>query len=310
MEYVKKENDLISKIALGAADFGTKTDKETSFLLMDEFLSAGGNAIDTGRAYCYWVENGANASESTIGEFMRQRKNRSKIFLATKGGHPPVPHFEISRINETELTKDVNESLYYLKTDYLDVFYLHRDDESKPVSEIMPVLDKFVKQGKTRYIGASNWKSERILQANEFALKNGLTPFSFSQIMWSYAEFNTENLQDKTQVIMNDNEYEFYKNHKEIQLTAYSSQAQGFYSVLNENGVENLPDFYKKFYLNDCNLKRFAEIKAFSKESGLSPTAAGLLKLIENELSPVALIGGKTRELLKDSLSVFGVNRQ
>ena len=76
-----------------------------------------------------------------------------------------------------------------------------------------------------------------------------------------------------------------------------------------ENGVENLPDFYKKFYLNDCNLKRFAEIKAFCKQSGLSPTAVGLLKLIKNELSPVALIGGKTQELLKDSLSVFGANR-
>ena len=76
----------------------------------------------------------------------------------------------------------MENSLRFLQTDYVDIYFLHRDDEDQPVEVIMPILDKLVREGKTRYIGASNWTVARINEANAFARENGMAEFSMSQI--------------------------------------------------------------------------------------------------------------------------------
>lgn len=133
--------------------------------------------MDTARVYASWLQGGDGASEKTIGEFLKSEGLRETAIIATKGGHPPLDDMHNPRINKLELTKDLNESLENLTTDYIDIYYLHRDNERKDVSEIMPILDGFVKEGKVKYLGASNWKVERIIAANKFARENNLTPF-------------------------------------------------------------------------------------------------------------------------------------
>lgn len=269
---------------------------------MDAYFENGGNVLDTARAYCYWLNGGANQSEQTIGEWIKTRNIRNKIWISTKGGHPPIPDFHKSRINERELTKDIDESLKYLQTDYVDIFFLHRDDKNKPVEEIMPVLDKFVKEGKTRYIGAGNWSAKRIEEANLFAERNGLTKFSFSQIMWSYAKVNQGSELDDTLVIMDDEEYSYYREGNII-LMPYGSQAQGFYSVAVDKGMEGVSERQKVKYLNVTNAKRLEIVKKISAETGISPTAVALNFLLRNkDVSVVPLIGGLSTELLSDSL--------
>ena len=166
----------------------------------------------------------------------------------------------------------------------------------------MPVLDKFVKEGKTRYIGAGNWSAKRIEEANLFAERNGLTKFSFSQIMWSYAKVNQGSEPDDTLVIMDDEEYSYYREGNII-LMPYGSQAQGFYSVAVDKGMEGVSERQKVKYLNVTNAKRLEIVKKISAETGISPTAVALNFLLrKKDVSVVPLIGGLSTELLSDSL--------
>lgn len=309
MKYIKFNNVDLSKIALGSADLGTAVNKEDSFKLLDYYFSHGGNIVDTGRVYCSWLKDGANKSESTLGEYIKINNIRNKVIICTKGGHPPIEDMSKSRINEKEIEKDLNESLKYLQTSYIDVYYLHRDDETKPVSEIMTFLNKFVKEGKIRFLGASNWKMARILEANAYARKNGLTPFTFSEIQWSYARLNEEGKYDKSLVYMNKEEYEQYKK-SDIILMAFSSQAQGFFSKL-DNGVSSLNDITKEKFLNDINLERYELIKEIKKDSDLSSTAIGLNALICNkDIKVIPIVGGFSLPLLEDSLKATDLNKK
>ena len=302
MFYTERNGIKFSKIALGAAEFGSKVSKEMSFKLMDRYYEQGGNLIDTGRIYANWLPGGANASESTIGEWIKSRGLKGKMRVATKGGHPPKGNKHISRINKEAIEDDMNESLKYLQTDCIDIYYLHRDDVTKPVSEIMPILNNFVKEGKARFIGASNWTGKRIAEANKFAEENGMAKFTFSEIMWSYAKINVEGEPDDTLVLMNDEEYEWYKNN-DVNLMCFSSQAQGFYSMAVKNGIDNLPEHYIAKYKNQNNLDRIEVVRRISKETGISPTALGLVHLFKSkDIDAIPIVGGFNMEFLEDSL--------
>ena len=302
MIYTSVNGMKISKIALRCADLGSVVSAEDSFQLMDIFFENGGNVFDTGRVYCEWMEGCANKSESTLGEWVKSRNVRSEVCLATKGGHPPCGNHHMSRINAQELNKDIEESLRYLQTDYIDVYYLHRDDPQKPVSEIMPILDKFVKDGKARFIGASNWTAKRIEEANKFAEENGLAKFTFSEIMWSYAKVNKESERDNTLVIMDDEELSWYKKN-DIIVMSFSSQAQGFYTTVKEQGLKALPPHIHAKYVNSVNLERLKKVARISEETGISPTAVGLNHLLQNkEINTVPIIGGYNKAFLLDSL--------
>ena len=305
MIYTQIGGRKISKIALGGALFGSKIPKTQAFEIMDKFLETGGNAIDTARGYAAWLEGGANASENAIGEFMKSCSVREKTVVVTKGGLPREECFDVSRLTEKEVFSDVDESLKWLKTDYIDVYFLHRDAPETPVSEIMPFLHKLVKSGKALALGASNWTAERIEEANAFALKNGLTPFSASQIKWSYAVTTAGAETDKTIVEMTDGEYARYRKNG-VKVMAFSSQAQGFLSAAAEKGVENLSDFMKSRFVNDVNLERLKKVRRIAAETGLSPTAVGLGALLfDTNVDGVPIVGVSSVERLNDSLSAL-----
>ncbi len=304
MKYTMTCGMNMSKLALGTAGFGSSTSEETAFALMDRYFEAGGNVLDSARCYSYWLPNGENASERTVGRYLRSRGLRDKTILSTKGGHPPVSDMLHHRINRAELTKDMEESLHYLDTDYIDIYYLHRDDTSKPVSEIMPILHDFVKSGKTRFLGASNWTSRRIEEANLFAEQNGMTPFSFSQPLWSYADINFDAFPDKTLYPMDDTEYAWYKKN-DFSIMAYSSQAQGFFTAFAEKGLDGLDGFYSDRYINEKTLKKCEKVIRLAKETGISPTAISLNYLIYNRVNTVPIIGPSRMTTLEDSLRCF-----
>ncbi|MGN0594118.1 MAG: aldo/keto reductase, partial [Hominimerdicola sp.] len=143
ISYVLKNDKYELKIpalTYGVADFERHDNDDYYFQFLDKYVELGGWCIDTARVYCDWLENGHNASEGVVGRWIKARNCREKIVLATKGGHPEMEHMYENRLNREELTKDLNDSLECLQTDYIDIYFLHRDDESVPVSEIMPVL--------------------------------------------------------------------------------------------------------------------------------------------------------------------------
>lgn len=295
---VQGKNDalLISKIAIGTDKFTAISEKE-AFSLLDIYAEAGGNCIDTARVYC------GGESEKIVGRWLKEH-GRGNIALCTKGCHPPLDHMEKSRLTPADMRRDVEESLRALQTETIDLYWVHRDDPSIPAGEIIEGLNRFIREGKIRLIGCSNWKSERIAEANAYAENAGLSGFVSSQIQWSLAQTREEIYQDVGIVIMNSQEYGWYLE-KQMPVFAYASQAQGFFSKMAA-GKELSEKTRARFY-SDENLKRLERVEVLAKERKVSVAAAALAYLYYNKLPTISVIGSKTEAQLRETLETAGL---
>ncbi len=165
----------VSKINFGGNVFGWTLDEQKSFEILDAFTEAGFNFIDTADTYAWWVNGTGGQSETIIGKWLKSRKNRQDIIIATKVGSETKEHgYDISR---KHILKSVDESLQRLQTDYIDLYYTHFDDKVTPVEETISTYDELVKAGKVRHIAASNIAPERLIASLEFSEKNGLAKY-------------------------------------------------------------------------------------------------------------------------------------
>jgi aryl-alcohol dehydrogenase-like predicted oxidoreductase len=240
---------------------------------------------------------------------MKSRGTRSKVYISTKGGHPSLPDWS-RRITEADITADMDASLRYLQTDCVDVYFLHRDDETKPVEAIMPVLDKLVRAGKTRQLGASNWTVARIAEANAFARSNGLTPFSVSQIFWCGAVINAHDLPDKTLIAMDETQHAWYAESG-MPVMAYTAQAKGLFSHIRDGGYAGLADDLVTMFLNAETKARAERILATCADTGLSPTAVSLAYLLHDRaVKAYPILGISRPERLAEAMQVFSLEQR
>ena len=253
-------------LTFGTASFERKDSDDIYFELLDTYYKHGGRCIDTARSYCDWLEDGLDSSEGAIGRWLKERNCRDEMIICTKGGHPNRENMEISRLSREELEYDLNRSLEVLGVDYVDVFFLHRDDEYIPVSEIMPILNDFYKSGRVHFLGASNWTSARIEEANNYAAENGMEPFRVSQINYSLAHSSTDTFGDPTVVCMNLREFKWYQRNQ-FPVMAYCPQAKGFFAKLARgDAAKNLPEGQ---FTSTANLARLARVKQLSEKEGI-----------------------------------------
>ncbi|HOQ06841.1 MAG TPA: aldo/keto reductase [Clostridiales bacterium] len=292
----------VSKIVLGTDYFGTSVSEEDAFRLMDIYADAGGNCIDTARVYASWMPGGEGASERTVGKWLKSRKNRDRIILSTKGGHPELDSMTRGRLSRKELEGDLDESLRTLGVDYIDIYWLHRDDTSRPVEDIMETLHTFVARGKVRAIGCSNWKSVRIEEANRVAADSGTEAFCASQIQWSLAASTPELHGDTTLVCMDGTEYKWYMEN-DFPVFAYSAQAKGFFSKAAAMGVESLGGKALARFASPENIARLERVMEYAQRRGLSPTAVALAYITCNRVPAAAIVGCKKEEHLLDTLT-------
>lgn len=292
----KKINDItVAGIVLGTDYYGSAVSEKDCMRLMDMYTGAGGNCIDTAKLYVDGV------SEEIIGKWLKD-KVRDKVIISTKGAHPALSDMSVSRLSEKEIEEDLNSSLKRLGTDYIDIYWLHRDDISKPVEPIMEALNKLIKQGKIRNIGASNWTAKRINEANAYASENGLVPFCASQIKWSLAKANPLNNYDPTLVEMNETEYDFYKK-KNVSVFAYASQGKGFFSKMASGGMDALSEKAKERYYWEENIKRFNALMDIIREKSVTASAAVISYIYSDvNTNSVAIIGPKNETQLADNL--------
>jgi aryl-alcohol dehydrogenase-like predicted oxidoreductase len=296
----------ISKIVLGTDYFGTTVPEEKAFRLLDNFMDAGGNCIDTARIYASWLPGGDGVSEGTIGKWMKSRHCRNKVILSTKGGHPPLDDMKSGRLSRKDIEYDLDKSLRTLGIDEIDMYWLHRDEPSHPVEDIMETLSILIKKGKVRAVGCSNWKPERIETANRTARAADASAFSASQIQWSLAASTPEVHGDPTIVCMDDNQYSWYEKEC-FPVFAYSSQAKGFFARASALGLDAInKKAYMRFYTPD-NISRLERVKEYTAKNGLTPTAAALGYILCNRVPAVAIIGCKNEEQLADSLTAADV---
>ena len=180
----------VSRLILGTAPFGDRTfalfpaprRSELFFQLLDAVWEQGCNAFDAAAVYQL------GGSERLLGAWTKSRGNREQAVLITKGAHPSIPLFR-SRIGSRAIVEDLEGSLRRLRTDYVDLYLLHRDDLSVPVGPLVETLHRLREQGKIRAYGGSNWGWERVAEANSYAAEHGLTPFAASSPHFSLAEW-------------------------------------------------------------------------------------------------------------------------
>ncbi len=162
----------IAPINFGGNVFGWTLNEKQSFDILDKFTAGGFNFIDTADMYSYWVDGGEGGqSESIIGKWMKERKNRENIVLATKVGGENGKHPVDT--SKKHILEAVDKSLKRLQTDYIDLYYTHFDDGITPVEETLQAYDEIVKSGKIRYIAASNVPPKRLIESLELSAEKG-----------------------------------------------------------------------------------------------------------------------------------------
>lgn len=263
----------IPSLTYGTASFERHDCDEAYFELLDAYANCGGTCIDTARTYCSWVEGGEDASEAVIGRWLKARGNRDKMIIVTKGGHPVRGDMHASRLTREDIEYDINRSLEVLGLDYVDLFLLHRDDESIDVAEIMPILNDLVVSGKTHFIGVSNWKTQRIEQANKFAQEHGMEPLRVSQINYSLAHLSSDMLGDDTLVSMDMKEHTWYAKNN-FPVMAFSPQAKGFFSKIAKG--ESVKNIIEGQFVSTANLARLANVIKICNETGQQPATVVL----------------------------------
>ena len=183
----------IYPIVFGGNVFGWTIDEKQSFEMLDKFHGAGFNCIDTADSYSKWVRgNVGGESETIIGKWMKQNNNRQEIVLATKIGSDMGGGKK--GLKKDYILKEVEDSLKRLQTDYIDLYQTHFDDPATPIEETLSAYDQLVKEGKVRWIGASNLSPERLKESLAVSAENGLAQYQTLQPHYNlYAREDFEN---------------------------------------------------------------------------------------------------------------------
>lgn len=296
----------VSAICLGTFVVGTSLDETESSRLLDAYVHEGGNFIDTANVYGKWLEGGTSRSEAAIGKWMKARRNRENLVIGTKGAHPDMRTLHIPRLSPADIAEDVEESLRNLQTDYIDLYWLHRDDIERPVGDILETLHTLARAGKIRYYGCSNWTAERIEQARQYAERSGVQGFVANQNMWNLAEANPGQFAYPGLEVMDEASLNY---HERTGMTAipYTSQANGFFSkALRDDFAANPAyDKLKRQYVNERTLARVEHVRELAEQTGWEATQIALAYLICQKIPTIPIVGPKNEAQLRDSLKAL-----
>ena len=161
-------------LALGGNVFGWTANEEQSFAVLDAYAAAGGNFIDTADMYSCWAPgNSGGESETIIGKWLKARKNRNQMVIATKVGMLPG----LTGLSASTIQTAAENSLRRLQTDRIDLYYAHEDDPATPLGETLLAFDSLVRSGKVRYIAASNYQAPRLREAVHLSKSAGLARY-------------------------------------------------------------------------------------------------------------------------------------
>lgn len=174
----------VAPLAFGGNVFGWTVDEPTSYSLLDAFVSAGFDLIDTADIYSKWVPgNRGGDSETIIGKWLKRSGGRERVFIATKVGMEMSP--EKKGLARDYILRSAEDSLRRLQTDYIDLYQSHQDDPGTPLEETLAAYAQLIEQGKVRAIGASNYSAERLTQALKVNAEQGLPRYESLQPLYN-----------------------------------------------------------------------------------------------------------------------------
>lgn len=251
----------VSPLCMGTVSFGSRMDDATSFAFLDHFYALGGNFLDTARVYADWMSDVKQSSEKCLGRWLKARGLQDRIVVATKGGHPPLDGAGGPTLSAEELLQQAQDSCRNLGLDTLPLYYLHRDDPSLPVAQIMDALFLLQDKGLVQYLGCSNWREDRIRAANSYAKACGREGFCAVSNQWSLAR-SVPGVGDPT-IVHHDDALHLFHQEDQLPLLPFTSMANGYLSKLAEDR-EISPALQKIFGLpeNDDIARRAKELAA------------------------------------------------
>lgn len=297
MEYRKlgRTGLKVSALCLGTMQFGWTTDEGTALDVMDSFVDAGGNFIDSADVYTNWaVGNPGGVSEEIIGRWMKSRKNRREIVLATKvrGRMWEGPNGE--GLSRAHILRAVEDSLRRLDTDYIDLYQAHWYDDETPIDETLRALEDLVRQGKVRYIGASNYPAWRFMEALWCSDVNGIQRYDALQPHYNLVH-----------------RAEFEREVKEmcekfgVGVIPYSPLARGFLTgkykpdILPESARSEM---VQRRYFHEKGWSVLKAVLEVAEEMGTKPATVSIAWLLSQPVITAPIVGVNSMEQLSPSL--------
>ena len=289
----------VSALCLGTMQFGWTADEPRSVEVMDAFMAAGGNFIDTADVYSRWHPgNPGGVSEEIIGRWMHARGNRRQVVLATKvrGRMWESPNGE--GLSRAHIIQACEDSLRRLQTDWIDLYQTHWYDAETPIEETLRALDDLVRAGKVRYVGCSNYPAWRLATALWQSDKRGLARYDALQPHYSLvhrAEFERE-LADLCR-------------EQQIGVIPYSPLAGGFLTGKYRKD-QPLPDSARvggvRRYLTERNWTLLDAMDSIARAHGKTMSQVALAWQLLQPVITSPIIGANSVEQLNDSLGAVG----
>ncbi len=251
----------IFPLSLGTNVLGRTLDEPAAFAVLDAYVEAGGNCLDTADVYS------TGESEQIIGSWMKARGNREQVVIATKVGHQMGPGKQ--GLSARYLREAVEASLQRLQTDYIDLYQAHKDDTETPLQETLQAFDALVRQGKVRVIGASNYSASRLAEALQISQQHGYARYESLQPLYNLVEREAY-----------ERELEPLCREQEIGVIAYYSLAAGF---LTGKYAPNKPlpesrraQNVQTRYMNEHGFRVLAEVERVATRLGATPAQIAL----------------------------------
>ncbi|RFU47469.1 aldo/keto reductase [Paraburkholderia sp. DHOC27] len=259
----------VAPLMFGGNVFGWTADEATSFNILDAFVDAGLDFIDTADVYSAWVPgNQGGESETILGKWFKRSGKRDQIVLATKVSKHP----QREGLSTTNIQAAVEDSLRRLQTDYIDVYFSHADDEKTPLAETLGAYQRLIEAGKVRVIGASNYSGARIKEALAVSRENGLPEYQILQ-----PEYN---LYDREAY---ETDIEPVAQAEHLGVVVFYSLASGFLSGKYRSAADlgkSARGSRVEKYLNERGTRILAALDTVADQHGSTPATVALAWLI------------------------------
>lgn len=262
----------IAPIMFGGNVFGWTADEATSFALLDAFVAAGFNAIDTADVYSVWMPGHTGGeSEATIGRWLKARGGRDKVVIATKVGMEMAP--DRKGLKPDYIRASVETSLQRLQTDYVDLYQSHADDATVPLEDTLGAYARLIEEGKVRAIGASNYTAPRLREALDTSKRLGLPRYETLQPLYNlYDRQEFEGPLAELCLAENVGVINFFSLASGFLTGKYRSEADLSKSVRGPRRV--------KAYLDDKGHRILSALDAVAVRTGATPTQIAIAWLI------------------------------
>ena len=290
----------VARLVQGGTMFGGDLNEMQSFALLDQVYELGCNTIDTAHVYT------DGESERILGKWLQSRNLYEKIVIVTKG----AAHFQDRRrMTPFDLAADLYDSLARLKTDFIDVYLLHRDDPDVPFESIIEALNGHLEAGRIHAFGASNWSHQRIEAANAYAQSHGLQPFVVSSPQFSLAESLDEPWPLCISISGSQGmaAREWYKK-TQMPVLAWSPLASGFFSGrfhrdhLHLFGEREWDEVAVRTYASEANFQRLDRANGLSAQKGLTAAQIALAYVMNQQMNLFVIVGPHSAEKFKANM--------